>query len=408
MLFFMGVPSDPFRAGQISASRDNQRENAMKRGKVLFVATVYRHLTAFHLPFMRLLHDWGYEVHAAASPHQGDKGELEAMGVTCWNIPFQRSPLRLGNIRAYTELRSLLQRERYSLIHVHTPIAAWLGRLATKRTGQGPVLYTAHGFHFYRGAPWHLWALYYPAERLAARWTDGLIVINQEDLLQAKRMGFKEGEDLFLVRGVGVDVDRYAKAAPASREALGLSPEEKVVLCVAEFTPNKNHLQLLLAWGKVVQNEARAKLLLVGEGVLKGKIEAWVREMGLKDSVKLLGFRRDVPHLLALADVVVLSSKREGLPRAVVEAMAAGKPVVATDVRGNRDLVKNGETGFLLPLGDVDGLARALLRLLGDPEMARRMGEAGQARIQAYALDRVLHEMASIYSRYLGFTPAGT
>ena len=151
------------------------------KGKVLFVGTVYTHLAAFHIPFMRLLQHRGYEVHAVASPAEGRKDEVEAIGVRCWDIPFVRSPVSLKNLTAYRKLKSLLRRERFDLIHVHTPMGAWLGRLAAKRTGQGPVLYTAHGFHFYKGAPWPYWLFYYPAERVAARWTDILIVMNSED-----------------------------------------------------------------------------------------------------------------------------------------------------------------------------------------------------------------------------------
>ncbi len=142
------------------------------RGKVLLVATVYAHLAAFHIPFMKLLQSWGYEVHAAASPAKGRKEEVEPGGVTCWDIPFARSATSLRNWRAYQELKALLSRNPYDLIHAPTPMAAWLGRLVAKRTSQSPVLYTAHGFNFYKGALWPHWPFYCPAERFAACWTD--------------------------------------------------------------------------------------------------------------------------------------------------------------------------------------------------------------------------------------------
>lgn len=223
-------------------------------GKVLFVATVYIHLAAFHIPFMKLLQDWGYEVHVAASPSEGHKDKVETAGVTCWDIPFARSPVSLKNLVAYYRLKALLSQERFDLIHVHTPIAAWLGRLAAKRTHQGPVLYTAHGFHFYKGAPWPYWLFYYPAERLAARWTDGLIVMNSEDLAQAKQMGFREGKNLFFVHGVGVDLKRFASEnADIERiwDELGIQPDDIVITYVAEFTPTKNHGWLLRVWNRV-------------------------------------------------------------------------------------------------------------------------------------------------------------
>ena len=380
-----------------------------QQGKVLFVATVYTHLAAFHLPFIRLLQGWGYEVHAAASPAEGRKEEVAAAGVTCHDLPFARSVTSLRNWRAYRRLRSLLRKERYDLIHVHTPVAAWLTRLAAKRTGQGPVLYTAHGFHFFRGAPWHYWLLFYGAERIAARWTDGLIVVNGEDFARAQRMGFEPGKNLFLVHGVGVDLSRYGEAQ-ASREevraALGLPSRGLVVTCVAEFTPTKNHAQLLAAWPKVARTVPTAHLLLVGDGRLRGKLEEGAKRASLS-RVRFLGFRCDVPQILAGSDVFVLPSRREGLPRSVLEAMATGLPVVATDVRGNRDLVEDGVNGFLVQVGDVDGLAHALLRLLGDQDLRKRMGQAGREKAQAYSLARVLEEMAAVYRRYLPRTGAG-
>lgn len=375
---------------------------AGKNVKVLFVATVYTHLAAFHLPFIRLVQDWGYEVHAAASPAEGRKDEVEAAGVVCHDIPFARSFASPAHARAFRALLKLLARERYALIHVHTPAAAWLARLAARLARPGPVLYTAHGFHFYRGAPaWYRLA-YYSLERLAARWTDGLVVMNEEDYRAAQRMGFVPGRNLFLVHGVGVEVERYANAAPASREELGLHAGAKVVVCVGEFTANKNHLLLLRAWREVVREVPEARLLLVGDGALRERVQSWLREVGLGESVSLLGFRRDVPNLLALADVFALTSKREGLPRAVMEAMAAGKPVVATDVRGSRDLVRHGENGFLVPPDGPGVLARYLVRLLKDSTLAREMGERGREMVKPYALENVLREMAEVYGKFLG------
>jgi len=374
------------------------------RARVLFVATVYTHLAAFHIPFMKLLQGWGYEVHAAASSAEGHKDEVEAIGVRCWDIPFVRSPVSLKNLTAYRKFKSLLRRERFDLIHVHTPMAAWLGRLTAKRTGQGPVLYTAHGFHFYKGAPLTYWLFYYPAERLVARWTDGLIVMNSEDYERAQKMGFKPDENLFFVHGVGVDLERFSQGREngiSVREELGLDNQDVVVTCVAEFIPRKNHGFLLDAWKFVSRNERKSHLLLVGEGRICNAMESRVQQKRIP-RVYFLGFRRDVPRILAATDVLVLTSKHEGLARCIMEAMAAGKPVVATDVRGSRDLVENGVTGLLVELGDVEGLAQALLQLIRDPELRKKMGQAGRAKIQDYSLERVLDEMSAIYARYLG------
>lgn len=373
-------------------------------GRVLFVANLYRHFVAFHLPFIKLLQSWGYEVHAAAwTDGGGHKDDLEAAGVVCHDTRFVRSPVKPQNISAYRDVHRLLLSQEFDLIHVHTPMPAWLARLAAKRTGQRPVLYTAHGLHFYKGAPWPYWLFYYPAERIAARWTDGLIVMNREDFERAKRMGFVEGKNLFYVHGVGIELKRFCTRPThihPIRKELGLDAEDVAIACVAEFTSTKNHGFLLEAWRIAVERRASGQLLLVGDGRLRKVMERKVIKQSIP-RVRFLGVRRDVPQILQASDILVLPSRREGLPRSIMEAMASGKPVVATDVRGARDLVDHGVTGFLTELGDTEGLAEALLRLMRDPALRERMGRAGREKIEAYSLDRVIQEMSAIYGRYL-------
>lgn len=372
--------------------------------KVLFLATVYTHLAAFHIPFMRLLQEKGFEVHAAASSAQGRREDVERAGVICWEIPFARSPYSPANIEAGRRLKALLKEHYFDLIHVHTPVAAFLGRYLAKKTGQGAVLYTAHGFHFCKGAPLHNWLLYYTAERLAAPWTDGLIVMNGEDYENACRMGFQPDQNLFYVHGVGVDLSCYANSPSSGgciRSELGLSASDIVVTCVAEMIPRKNHMFLLEAWERLAARLSDCHLLLVGTGKLIGSLQDKVVKERIPRTY-FLGYRRDVPHILSKSNIVVLTSRHEGLPRCIMEAMAAGKPVVATNVRGNRDLVENGRTGFLVELGDVPGLAAALEKLLVDSELRTAMSAAGREKIQDYALEKVLVEMSNIYDRYLG------
>ncbi|ADL07269.1 glycosyltransferase family 4 protein [Thermosediminibacter oceani] len=373
------------------------------KSKVLFLATVYTHLAAFHIPFMRLLQEKGYEVHAAASPDDGGKEEVEAIRARCWDIPFSRSPYSLKNWRALRELDHLFEAHRFDLIHVHTPVAAFLGRFMAKAKCQGPVLYTAHGFHFYRGVPLKNWLLYYPMERLASHWTDGLIVINREDFEIARRFGFEPGRNLFYVHGVGVNLSCYTSLPSKGqyiRVDLGLSHSDIIITCVAEMTPNKNHILILKAWKKLAAKCSHCHLLLVGKGELMPALKKKVKEEKIP-RVYFLGYRRDVPQILRESDIVTLTSKREGLPKSIMEAMAAGKPVVATNVRGSRDLVEHGKTGFLVDLGDDEGLFFALKSLIENGELRKTMGKAGREKIKDYSMDRVLNEMEAIYMRYL-------
>lgn len=380
---------------------DGERCKSVK-GKVLFVATVFSHLASFHIPFMQMLKEKGYEVHAAASPHCGRQGEVVAAGAICWDVPFSRSPFSPLTFKAWRELWALLREHRYDLIHVHTPIAAFMGRYLAKATQQGPVIYTAHGFHFHRGAPLVSWLLYYTAERLAARWTDGLVVINDEDYSLAQKLGYKPNKNLFFVPGVGIDLQAFA-LTPVGRDGiraeLGLTEDAFVVTCVAELSANKNHTFLLDAWANFVQHNA-GHLLLVGTGDMERRLRNRV-ELERISRVHFLGYRNDVGRIYAESDVAVLVSKREGLPRSVMESMAAGKPVIATNVRGNSDLVVHEQTGLLIELGDIVGLAQALEQLAISRDRRVTMGAAGKERVQQYALENVLREMQGIYNLYL-------
>lgn len=371
--------------------------------QVLFLATIYGHLHQFHIPFMNSLQSKGFVVHAGASvDDRASLEKLERAGVVCWDIPFARSPYDPKNVKAFLRLRQLLSNEHFDLVHVHTPVASFLGRLLSKATHQGPVLYTAHGFHFYKGAPLKNWLVYYTAERVAARWTDALIVMNSEDYELAQRLGYRPGESLFRVHGVGVDLNVYSQpvASESIRHELGIGRDQPVVTCVAEFTDNKNQAFLLDAWAMLARRLGDGHLLFVGSGKNFDLLRNRADTEGIP-RVHFLGYRTDVPQILLDSDIAVLVSKREGLPRSLMEAMASGKPVVATNVRGNRDLVEDGQTGLLIEPGDTASLASALERLLVDADLRKEMGSAGKARVQSFSLERVMEEMQSVYERWL-------
>lgn len=370
---------------------------------MLFLATVYGHLAAFHIPFMLLLKDMGYEVHAAAC-FDGREDEVQSAGIMCWNVSFDRSPYNPKNFKAFLQLRDLLKNCHFDLIHVHTPVAAFLGRYIAKATGQGSVLYTAHGFHFYKGAPLRNWLAYYTAERLASYWTDGLIVMNSEDLESGLRLGFEYEKNLFHVHGVGVDLSHYltqeTSTGESIRSELAIPTEDVVVTCVAEMIPRKNHMFLLDAWKRLSMRCLNCYLLLVGTGKLMAILQEKVRGEKIP-RIHFLGFRSDVAQILCESDVVTLTSNHEGLPRCIMEAMAAGKPVVATDVRGSRDLVEHGITGLLVETDDVEGLTNALDKLSTDVQLRSTMGEAALDRINDYSMEVVLAEMKALYDKFL-------
>lgn len=372
--------------------------------KVLFLASVYIHLTSFHIPYMLMLQECGYEIHAAASNVDGKMESLELLGIKCWDIPFSRSPYSIKNISAIKSLNNLFTRIFFDLIHVHTPVAAFLGRGLARLNKQGKVIYTAHGFHFYKGGPWLNWLIYYPIERIASRWTDALITINREDFEFARRYLLRSC-NVFYVHGVGIDISTFYPSQKLYRATLrgqlGYKEDDFVLITVAELNSNKNHAQIIKALAPVVKKNKKVYWLIVGEGITKAKLKSLVRYMDIIDNVSFLGYRTDVPELLNCADAFILTSRREGLPRCIMEAMAVGLPVIASNIRGVNDLVKNDENGYLVELDNIEHTTEAILNLINQREKGKLMGRKGRELVEKYNLDNVMVEMENIYRRFL-------
>ncbi len=375
--------------------------------KAAWVASIYGHFTGFHIPYMRLLQEKGCEVHAYAQPGE-ERKQLEDIGVICHDVPICRSPFRRDNLKALTMLTDSFRREKFQLVHVHTPVAALLGRIAASRAGIPCTIYTAHGFHFHKGAPLLNWLLYYPLERIMARWTHILITMNGEDWERA--LSFPVQGKVVYVPGVGIDLEAYGgniednpETKRDARRKLGWphvqdqARDAYIVLCVAELNANKNQKQLIEALGEAGNQASNIHLVLAGTGHLGPALGELAERLGVQDRVHLLGYRRDIPDLLQACDAVALLSYREGLPRAIMEAMAAGKPVLGTHIRGIRDLVAEGVSGILVPVGDKTATANALIRLRNQPALSARMGAAGRARLIDYSLPSVMNEMEAIY-----------
>ncbi len=372
--------------------------------KVLFIATIENHFLSFHIPFMKYFQDKGYEVHVATKLGER-RVELEQYGIICHDVRFSRSINPLIALRALTQLFKLMRENKYFLVHVHTPMASFLGSLAAKLTNTKPVLHTAHGFHFYKGAPWYYWTFIYPVEYIVGKWTDGLIVMNQEDYINAQRMGLKPNKNLFLVHGVGVDLQQILNISLVGnndiREELDINDKDIIISCIAEFIPRKNHIFLLKSWEKITKKFNNIHLLFIGKGKCLNNFKEYVKR-NLLPRVYFLGSRNDVPKILLKSDIVVLVSKHEGLPRSIMEGMAAGKPVIVSNVRGNHDLVEQGNNGFLVELGDIDGLISSMEKLITNDKLRDNMGKASLEKIKEYDIEKVLAEMSSIYDYYLG------
>ncbi len=374
--------------------------------KAIYIATVFSHLKFFHIPFMEMLHSNGYEVWAAGGICDTkldlkSKEELESYGIRCIDVPFSRNPYSILNIKAYKILRHIFEQEYFDIIHFHTPVAAFIGRFAVRKIEQGTIFYTVHGFHFYKGAPLKNWIIYYTAEKLARKWTDKIIVMNDEDYKNAQRIGFVPKKNLFFVHGVGINIkDFNLNLSDESKNKilfeLNIPKNAIIFTCVGEINKNKNQRWLINIWQDVLKRRKNAYLILIGNGPLRQKLEKEVKSRGLKN-IKFLGYREDVPLLLNASDVLISSSKREGLPKNIMEAMASKKAVIATNIRGSKMLVKNNENGFIVDVNDSVSLLQSIIKLIDDVELRHKMGENGFKKIQDFEIGKVLKEIKNIY-----------
>ena len=393
-------------ANRLSAStlaRDTDRAGA--RMSILFVATGDSHIWYFHMPHMQLLRDMGFQVEVAAAP-VGFAERIRAEGYEVYPIPFSRNPLSVRNITAYRALRRLMQSRNYVMVHMHEPVAGFLGRLAARRQGARHIVYTAHGFHFHSHGKWWSNRLYYTLERIAARWTDTLITINREDFAIASRAFAHGRTKVVYVPGVGTDC-RRCRILPAAgrmvaRASLGLPADAFVVVWMGELNRNKRPEDALAAI-RCLSQEDLTKMVMLGSGSRGREVADLAVRQCLDGIVSLAGQVSNVAEHLSVSDAFLSTSSREGLPRSVMEAMATGLPVVAYDIRGCNDLVVDGETGFLVRFGDVHGLADRLAWLAQHPDERRRMGEAGRRRIEeTFSLEAVLPQLKTVYQNELG------
>lgn len=369
--------------------------------KVLLTATVQSHICQFHKPLVQMLHRHGCEVHVAARDNLAEKNGLKLdFADKVYDIPFARSPKSADNIKAYRQLKAILQTEQYDVIHCNTPMGGIVTRLAAQNARkQGTqVFYTAHGFHFYNGAPKKNWLVFYPIEKQFAKITDKLITINREDRSLAQK---KFQSQIHYIHGVGVDAERYQPASvgekAALRKELGFSQERNILLCVGELLPNKNQIMAIRAVQMLRQDYPEVLLLVAGNGPEREHLENAVHEYGLQDHVIFLGYCTCLEKYQKAADLLVSCSQREGLPLNIVEAMLSGNPVVASKNRGHCELIEDGKTGFLVERNDHVSMADRIKLLLSNSTGLEDMGKRARAFALDYSVENVRQELENIY-----------
>ncbi|MGJ9459055.1 glycosyltransferase family 4 protein [Oceanobacillus sp. CF4.6] len=371
--------------------------------KILYCATVDYHFKAFHLPYMKWFKEQGWEVDVAAAgtidlPYTDSK----------YNIAMERSPFHRSNIKAYKQLKGVIDQNNYSIIHCHTPLGGVLARLAARQARKkgAKVIYTAHGFHFCKGVPILNWIVYYPIEKFLSKHTDSLITINDEDYQLATKHRFKAGT-IEHVHGVGIDTEKYKPVDEIKKTELkksfGYRANDFLLFYAAEFNKNKNQQFLIHALALVKEQIPNARLLLAGEGPLLENCRDLASSLGISNMVEFLGFRKDLDHVLPMCDIAVASSFREGLPVNVMEAMSCGLPVVAVDNRGHRELVQNNHNGYVITSYVPDEFANKVIHLSKQKKLREEYGVNGRDAIIAnYSVRKVLAEKKQIYQSFIG------
>ena len=375
----------------------------MQKKKVLFVATVVKtHMMQFHIPYLKMLQEMGWETAVASKNDYEDPADCRIPYCdTYYDIPFERLPWKPKNIQSYKMLKKIIDQGNYDIIHCHTPVGAMIARLAAlaARKKGTKVIYTAHGFHFFKGAPLLNWLLFYPAEWLLAPVTDVLITINREDHARAlKQLRAKRIE---YVPGVGIHTEKFRELAidrEAKRAALGYGEEDFLALTVAEMTPNKNHITILKALALLKDREEFRHIhyLICGRGEMWASLEESAKELGIADHVNFLGYRTDAPELYKASDLFLFVTFREGLSVALMEAMSSGMAIVCARIRGNTDLIDDGISGEFSE-NSPEAVAERILAMYRDPERRQRLGKAAAEKALLFDDENVLNQVKNIY-----------
>lgn len=370
--------------------------------KILYVTTISLTMNSFFKPHIDMLVREGHHVDIACNYNDLALDPLyNELGCGFYQIDFSRSPVSKSNAKAYGQLKRVIENGNYDIVHCHTPNASVITRLVCRKFRKKSglkVFYTAHGFHFYKGAPKLNWMVYYPIEKFCSRYTDKLITINKEDYELAKTK-FKAKEVRY-VPGVGIDLSRFENVQvdrEAKRREMGVPDDAFLLLSVGELNENKNHQIIIRALAKL--NNPKVHYAIAGVGDKKETLLALANELGVSDQLHLLGYRKDVVELYKSSEAFVFPSFREGLSVALMEAMACGLPVVCSKIRGNTDLIDE-HGGVLFDPSFPEECHKSILAILNCD--CRTMGDYNKLWVKKYSVESVLSEMKSIYDGVVG------
>lgn len=366
--------------------------------KVLFVFHL-AYFFRFELNNIKLLIEQGFEVHCATNYDGYDEliESLKPYNIVNHQVDFIRSPFSNKNIKAYKQLNQVFASIHFEIVHCHTPMGGVLARLAARKYRElgTKVIYTAHGFHFFNGAPIKNWLLYYPMEKYLSRFTDLLITINREDYSRAKSKFYMK--KIELIPGVGIDLDKFSTNNKIEslkyRELFNIPKEGIWFLSVGEVNANKNHQLVIKALSQLANKNIY--YTIVGVGDIEAKVNSLIKKLNLESNVKLLGYRTDVANICSSADYYIFPSYREGLSVALMEAMASSLPIACSRIRGNIDLIDDTKGGFLFDSHSVKDCKNSIIKLLTSDKAT--LGTYNKEKIKNFDIITVEQKMSGIY-----------
>jgi glycosyltransferase involved in cell wall biosynthesis len=386
----------------------SQRPPCIAPRKLLIATTIAASLRGFFIPFAEYFRARGWQVDGIAQDATSCPQCVAAYDHV-WDIPWSRNPLEATNfLQAPAHLREILQEHQYDLINVSTPVASFVTRMALnpyRDEGQVKMIYTAQGFHFYKGGSPLKNAAYLALEKVAGQWTDQLVVVNREDEIAALTNHLIPQDNVQRIPGTGVNFNRFnpdgvsEEQVAVLRQELGLGAGDRFFLSVAELIPRKRIDDILHALAKL--GDSKVHLVLAGKGKLLDRMQALAVHLGIATTVHFLGQRSDIPVLLKAATALILVSQHEGLPNCVIEALYCRTPVIGSDIRGTRDLLQGG-SGLLVGPGEIVSLTESMRWILNNPAEAIVMAEQGRRAVRDYGIPEVLHQYEVLYQSVLG------
>lgn len=375
-----------------------------KKKKVLFVTTVSGFLPQFESNDVKLLKEMGFEIHYASNfknpIYAFDEEILKYLEIIPHQIDIAKSPVRVRmNVRAVSQIRKVIDENEIDMVHCHNPMGGAAARIAAGISKRKPyVIYTAHGFHFYKGADWRNWLLFYTAERFLARFTDQIITINREDYLRAGHFRLKKDGSVHQIHSVGVDEQRFMprrEIAAKKRRELFIPEDAFHIVTAAELNENKNQKIIIESLARL--RNPKIHYSLCGKGPNEASLRELIAEKGLQEQVHILGYRTDMEEILQTADCFAFPSHREGLGVAAVEALLCGTPLVASDNRGTREYAVNGKNSIVCHADSVKEFAAAIDLLYKDKDKRSAMAQNCRASVEQFTIKEVEKTMRLLY-----------